>query len=211
MKELFLINIKTRHYYYTSLFTSSMFHKKFIQVSNVLTSIALNSVFLSVFLTEYKQANISTPNGGGYVILSSLFALLISCFVMNGINYIQYVTIEKKREMYCYVQSGKELVLLREFNKMKEQHKWNEFVYIVVEIVVWCVGFYFSFGFCATYVAQASSFIVGIAFIVGFDCFVFEFAYEGIIVVLYRFRKWKRGVLIVAEFMNSWRNVKVLK
>ena len=136
MKELFLIHIKTRHYYYTSLFTSSMFHKKFIQISNVLTSIALNSIFLSIFLTEYKQANIHIPNGGGYVILSSLFSLLISCFVMYGINYIQYITIEKKREMYCYVQSGSELMLLREFNKMKEQHTWNEFVYIVVEIVV---------------------------------------------------------------------------
>ena len=212
MKELFLINIKTRHYYYTSLFTSSMFHKKFIQVSNVLTFIALNSIFLSVFLTTYKQANINdVPNGSGYVILSSLFSLLISCIVMNGVNYIQYITIDKKREMYCYLQSGKELMLLREFNRMKDVHKWNEFVYVIVEIVIWCIGFYFSFGFCATYVKQNSSFITGMAVIIGVDCFVFEFVYEGVIVVLYRFRKWKRGVLVVGEFMNLWRNVKVLK
>ena len=212
MKELFLINIKTRHYYYTSLFTSSMFHKKFIQVSNVLTFIALNSIFLSVFLTTYKQANINdVPNGGGYVILSSLFSLLISCIVMNGVNCIQYITIDKKREMYCYLQSGKELMLLREFNRMKEVHKWNEFVYVVVQVVIWCVGFYFSFGFCATYVKQDSSFIVGMAVIIGVDCFVLEFVYEGVIAVLYRFRKWKRGVLVVGEVMNLWRNVKVLK
>ena len=92
---------------------------------------------------------------------------------------------------------------------MKETILYN-ILAIILDIFYILVSFYFSFGFCATYLYQKKSFIGGIIFGIISDITLFELLYEFILSILYKYRKKGRCIIQISEFLNKMRTIRAL-
>ena len=86
---------------------------------------------------------------------------------------------------------------------------WN-IAGIIIQIGYILIGFYFSFGFCATYYSQKSSFCLALFCTCGLDFLFTEFLWEIIISLLYYISDIGRIPLFFGMMFNRLRNLKHL-
>jgi hypothetical protein len=86
---------------------------------------------------------------------------------------------------------------------------WN-ILGIIIQVIYIVVGFYFSFGFCATYYYQRSTYTLALICTCGFDFLVAEFLWEIIIGLLFYIRDWGRVIVFFGTLFNTLRNIKHL-
>ena len=81
---------------------------------------------------------------------------------------------------------------------------------ILIDILFILLSFYFSFGFCATYLYQKDTFIIGVAICIISDLLIWELIYEFILSIFYMQRKCGKICITIIEFLNRMRTVKSL-
>ena len=86
---------------------------------------------------------------------------------------------------------------------------WN-ILGVIIEIIYIVAGFYFSFGFCATYYYQRSTFILALICTIIWDFFIAEFAMEIFIAFLYYFKDLGRIMVFFGTLFNKLREIKHL-
>ncbi len=86
---------------------------------------------------------------------------------------------------------------------------WN-ILGVIIQILYIFIGFYFSFGFCATYSYQSSTFCFALICTCGFDILVGELLWEIIIGFLFYIRNFSRLVVFLGTLFNNLRNIKHL-
>ena len=102
------------------------------------------------------------------------------------------------------------LKLINDWNKIFEGTKIPTIIGIIIQFIMYFLGFYFSFGFCAVYKYQQFTwvFIVGFAFV--FDMIVLELLIELIIATAFIFRKKNRFWLTTLQRLNDMRDFRTL-
>ena len=81
---------------------------------------------------------------------------------------------------------------------------------LIIQILYITSGFYFSFGFCATYYYQRSTYFFAIICTILWDCFVAEFAWEIFLAFLFYFRDEGRIIVFFGVLLNKMRDIKHL-
>ena len=81
---------------------------------------------------------------------------------------------------------------------------------IIIQLIYICSGFYFSFGFCATYYYQRNSFCLALACTCGIDFILTELLWEIIIGILFYISDFGRIPLFFGMIFNRLRNIKHL-
>ena len=125
--------------------------------------------------------------------------------------YFFWVNDKKFRKLYCTIVKDGGINALKQMDDIinKGRFFWN-LMGIIIQIIYVIIGFYFSFGFCATYRYQSSTFCLGLILTCGIDFIVMEILWEIIIALLFYIRDYGRLVVFFGTLLNTLRNIKHL-
>ena len=209
-KKFFKLNINKRHFYLSSIRKPTFFYGKFKRIANVIVSMCINCMLLSIYLTALEEVVITQGKGVGLFVLGVFVICIITNTLVFMLTYIVYIQLPVLRELYIVVLQRSGLKIMRDYTKLKEKMFVRDIVFIVMQCLIFIASFYFSFGFCATYKTQAGTFGIGFLCVVILDAFVLEFLYEGFITLLYRYRQRGKVWLVLGYSLNQWRFQKCL-
>ena len=209
-KKFFMLNIKKRHFYLSSIRKPTFFYGKFKRIANVIVSMCINCILLSIYLTALEGVVITQGKGIGLFVVGVFAICIITNALVFVLTYIVYIQLPVLRELYIVVLQRSGLKIMRDYTKLKEKMFIRDIVFIVMQCLIFIVSFYFSFGFCATYKTQAGTFGIGFICVIILDAFGLEFAYEGFITLLYRYRQRGKVWLVLGYTLNQWRFQKCL-
>jgi hypothetical protein len=209
-KKFFMLNIKKRHFYLSSIRKPTFFYGKFKRIANVIVSMCINCILLSIYLTALEDVVITQGKGIGLFVVGVVVICIITNALVFVLTYIVYIQLPVLRELYIVVLQRSGLKIMRDYTKLKEKMFIRDIVFIVMQCLIFIVSFYFSFGFCATYKTQAGTFGIGFICVIILDAFGLEFAYEGFITLLYRYRQRGKVWLVLGYTLNQWRFQKCL-
>ena len=133
------------------------------------------------------------------------------CFVVHLPAYCFWVNDKKLRKLYNILLNDGGMNLLKEVENTVKTGRffWNILGFIIQLFYIF-IGFYFSFGFCATYSYQRSTFGLGLIITILFDLIITEPFWEILIGLLYYIRDYGRIVLFFGTILNTLRNIKHL-
>ena len=169
---------------------------------------------LSIFFTadEKQTAYVSKsskeiPN----FILYCFCADVFGCIAAHLPAYMFWVNDKKFRKLYTTIRKDGGIHVLKEIEDIikKGRFFWN-LLGIIIQIIYIVVGFYFAFGFCATYYYQRSTFALALICTCGFDFLAAEFLWEIVIALLFYIRDVSRIIVFFGTLFNTLRNIKHL-
>ena len=125
--------------------------------------------------------------------------------------YCFWVNEKKFRLLYNTVRTDGGIYILKQMEDIIQKGRffWN-ILGLIIQVIYIGIGFYFSFGFCATYSYQKSTFFLGLIITCLFDFFILEFVWEIIIGLLFYIRDYGRIIVFFGTFFNMLRNIKHL-
>ena len=213
--KFFLIhNLKSRHIILTTFDRMSMVYSHYMRAGNFFAQLSMFAFFLSLFFTndEKQQAyNISTSNQYAKLFLYCFISDILGCIVIHLPAYCFWVNDKKFRKLYCFILKDGGINALKQMEDIinKGRFFWN-LMGIIIQIIYVIIGFYFSFGFCATYKYQSSTFCLGLILTCAIDFIVMEIVWEIIIALLFYIRDYGRLVVFFGTLLNTLRNIKHL-
>ena len=141
------------------------------------------------------------------VIVVSIYA---SALLMYPLALFFIMPQDNRDKLFKLVSQGSELQVLKEYGSMSCRVICASLVGMIVHICIWCVSFYFSFGFVTVWESQRKTWIICtlIAFLLMHS--VCEVLMEMIIAVMYKCRRKATCILHVGHFMNVCRNYRLL-
>ena len=151
--------------------------------------------------------------------MNQILSLMLYCFASEvGActfahipAYCFYVNQQKFRNLYNTIRNNGGIVVLKETEDIinKGRFFWNA-LGVVIQIIFTFMGFYFAFGFCATYWYQRTTFILAIIIDIVTDFCIFEFVWEIIIGLLFYLRDVGRIICFLGAMLNKLRDIKHL-
>ena len=213
-KKFLFKNIKSRYILITTFDRMSIVYERYMRAGNFAAQLAMFAFFLSLFFVEDEnQIAYETKEKKqiGNLILYCFLADILSCFVVHLPAYCFWVNDKKIRGLYItLINDGGMNVLKQMENTVKKGRFFWNLLGIIIQLLFIFIGFYFSFGFCATYSYQNSSFCLGLIITCGLDFIVTEFLWEILIGLLFYIRDCGRIVVFLGTFFNTLRNIKHL-
>ena len=212
--DFFKNNFNKRYILYNLFSNYSLIYPKYKRIINFIAQCCLYTFFLSIlFIFDKNMVIIPKVKGFSYALLFIVYccaAEFFSCLFIHFPSLLFHININKIRQLYKSIKEYHFLETLKSYqNVMKETILYN-ILAIILDIFYILVSFYFSFGFCATYLYQKKSFIGGIIFGIISDITLFELLYEFILSILYKYRKKGRCIIQISEFLNKMRTIRAL-
>ena len=211
----FLIkNLKSRYIIITTFDRMSIVYERYMRAGNFAAQLAMFAFFLTLFFVEdEKQTAYETKEKKqiGQLILYCFISDILACFVVHLPAYCFWVNDKKIRALYITLLNDGGMKVLKQMeNTVKKGRFFWNLLGIIIQLLFIFVGFYFSFGFCATYSYQSTSFCLGLIITFGFDFIIAEPVWEILIALLFYIRDCGRLVVFLGTFFNTLRNIKHL-
>ena len=170
--------------------------------------------FLSIFFTaDEKQTAFVTGEINEILnfVLYCFLSDIAACFVVHLPAYCFWVNDKKLRKLYNTVREDGGMNVLKQTEDIiiKGRFFWK-LLGLIIQIIYILGGFYFAFGFCATYYYQRTTFILALICTILFDFFIAEFVIEIFIAFLYYFRDVGRIIVFLGTIFNKLRDIKHL-
>ena len=165
--------------------------------------ILLQFLVLTFTMTLGEETSITK---GGKVMLYQLINILISDLIMLAfIPFFRISTMDKKT-LFLNLKSTQQMQLLKTFKNVKETQKKKLKFIIAIMVATFILTFYFNFNYCVVLYDSrwtfAGCFLVGVVF----DCFLYEGALNGAIVLLYYLKKKKKFFNTPYRYLFNLRN-----
>ena len=213
--KIFLLkNIASRHILLTTFDRMSIVYQRYMRAGNFAAQLSMFAFFLTFFfVADEKQIAFQTKEKSQLInfALYCFFSEIFGCIVAHLPAYCFWVNDKKFRKLYNTISldDGMNVFKLTEEVIKKGRIFWN-ILGVIIQILYIFIGFYFSFGFCATYSYQSSTFCFALICTCGFDILVGELLWEIIIGFLFYIRNFSRLVLFLGTLFNNLRNIKHL-
>ena len=213
--KYFLIhNIKSRHILLTFFDRMSIVYDRYMRAGNFLAQLSMYAFFLSLFfINDEKQEAYASGNRKQYanLFLYCFISDILGCIVAHLPAYFFWVNDKKFRQLYCTIKNDGGIYSLKQMEDVikKGRFFWN-LLGIITQIMYIFIGFYFAFGFCATYSYQSSTFCLGLILTCLIDFIVTEIVWEIIIGLLFYIRDYGRLIVFFGTLFNTLRNIKHL-
>ena len=208
----FLIqNIISRHILITTFDKMSILYERYQRVGNFVAQLAMFAFFMSIFFTA-DASQIAYVTGEKSQILNFVLycflADILGCVVVHLPAYCFWINDKKLRRLYNTIRVDGGLKVLKQTDQIVNKGRifWKILGFII-QIIYISSGFYFSFGFCATYYYQRSTYFLSLICTVLLDFFVSEFAWEILIAFLFYFRDCGRIILFFGVLLNKLRDI----
>ena len=211
--EFLKTNLSNRYLFLTLFDRISIFYSKYQRFGVIIGQYSLYAFILSIlFILDEKQEiiNIKINNEIFLFILYIIVAEIISCILSHLPAFMFYINLQKMRNIYATVKEDRGIYISKQYDHIiKERKWWNIFGLIIIFIYIF-LGFYFSFGFCAVYIYQRSTFILCLILTIISDFLLWEFLWELFLCFLYSIRNSCRCMVIFGEFLNRMKFMKNL-
>ena len=213
-KQFLIKNILSRHIILTTFDRMSIIYDRYMRAGNFFAQLSMFAFFLSLFfVNDENQEAYNTKNKKqlGNLILYCLFSDILGCILAHLPAYCFWVNEKKFRLLYNTVRTDGGIYILKQMEDIIQKGRffWN-ILGLIIQVIYIGIGFYFSFGFCATYSYQKSTFFLGLIITCLFDFFILEFVWEIIIGLLFYIRDYGRIIVFFGTFFNMLRNIKHL-
>jgi hypothetical protein len=211
----FLIkNIKSRYILITTFNKTSLIYQRYQRAGIFVAQLSMFAFFMSIFFTADAEQTVYVTGEKSEILNFVLYCFLsdiAGCFVVHLPAYCFWVNDRKLRKLYNTIRVDGGLNVLKQIEEIvfKGRIFWN-ILGVIIEIIYIVAGFYFSFGFCATYYYQRSTFILALICTIIWDFFVAEFAMEIFIAFLYYFKDLGRIMVFFGTLFNKLREIKHL-
>ena len=211
----FLIkNLKSRHILITTFDKKSIVYERYQRAGNFAAQLSMFAFFLSIFFTaDAKQTAYVTGNKDEILnfVLYCFLSDVAGCFVVHLPAYCFWVNDKKFRRLYSTIREDGGINVLKQTEEiiLKGRFFWK-LLGVIIQVIYIIMGFYFAFGFCATYYYQRTTFILALICTLAWDFFVAEIAWEILIGFLYYFRDIGRVIVFFGTLFNKLRDIKHL-
>ena len=205
-KKFIKINIRRRNTCFNALLNISIFNPRWKKITLLLTEINLISLFVSLLLTNNEKI---TEKSFFKCCLTSFFSFLISNFVIYFLNIFFYFSYNQRKTLYDLIINRKQLIILREYEKIKKHNKIFYFFGFIIVILIWIFSFYCSIGFVAVWKIQKNAYLICILLNFFFHFIISDIFVELFIGLLYKYRK-EEYFSNIGEFFNNLRNYRCL-
>ena len=201
---IFFFNLFLRRDIYISPFmVSSTINPRWKRILCLYMYILLQFLVLTFTMTLGEETSITK---GGKVMLYQLINILISDLIMLAfIPFFRISTMDKKT-LFLNLKSTQQMQLLKTFKNVKETQKKKLKFIIAIMVATFILTFYFNFNYCVVLYDSrwtfAGCFLVGVVF----DCFLYEGALNGAIVLLYYLKKKKKFFNTPYRYLFNLRN-----
>ena len=213
-KRFLLKNIKSRYILLTTFDRMSFVYERYMRAGNFAAQLSMFAFFLSIFFTnDEKQEFFVTKDKAqlGSFVLYCFCADVFGCIVVHLPAYCFWINDKRFRQLYTTIRNDGGINVLKQMEDITKKGRifWN-ILGVVIQIIFILMGFYFAFGFCATYYYQRSTFTLALICTIGFDFLISEFLWEIVIGLLFYVRNWGRIIVFFGTLFNSLRNIKHL-
>ena len=207
-------NIKSRHILITTFDKKSIIYERYQRAGNFAAQISMFAFFMSIFFTaDAKQTAYVTGNKDEILnfVLYCFLSDIGGCFVVHLPAYCFWVNDKKFRKLYHTIREDGGLNVLKQTEEIifKGRVFWK-ILGVIIQVIYLIIGFYFAFGFCATYYYQRTTFILALVCTILWDFFIAEFAWEILIGFLFYFRDIGRIIVFFGTLFNKLRDIKHL-
>ena len=207
-------NIKSRHILITTFDKKSIIYERYQRAGNFAAQISMFAFFMSIFFTaDAKQTAYVTGNKDEILnfVLYCFLSDIGGCFVVHLPAYCFWVNDKKFRKLYHTIREDGGLNVLKQTEEIifKGRVFWK-ILGVIIQVIYLIIGFYFAFGFCATYYYQRTTFILALVCTILWDFFIAEFAWEILIGFLFYFRDIGRVIVFFGTLFNKLRDIKHL-
>ena len=213
-KQFLIKNIKSRYILLTTFDRMSIVYERYMRAGNFASQLAMFAFFLSQFFIndENQTAYVSKDKKQiGKLLLYCFLSEILGCIVIHLPAYCFWVNDKKLRALYNTLLNDGGMGLLKKVeNTVKKGRIFWNILGVIIQIFFIFLGFYFSFGFCATYSYQGSTFCLGLIITCLFDFLIAEPVWEIIIGLLFYIRDSGRIVVFFGTLLNTLRNIKHL-
>ena len=213
-KGFLLKNIKSRYILMTTFDRMSIVYKRYMRAGNFVAQLSMFALCLSIFFTADEKQTLFVSRQKSQIssfILYCFVSDIFGCITAHLPAYCFWVNDKKFRKLYTTVRVDGGINVLKQTQDIIEKGRlfWN-ILGIIIQVIYIVVGFYFAFGFCATYYYQRSTYTLALICTCGFDFLVAEFLWEIIIGLLFYIRDWGRVIVFFGTLFNTLRNIKHL-
>ena len=211
--HFFSKNLYNRHIILTTFARFNLCYARYKRVGNFIGQLFLYLFFLSIFFTADEKMEIMNKKNSAEILLFIVYCIssvIGSNLLIHLPSFMFYIDVKEFRLIYDTIREDRGLEIFKEYDKLVKHRFWWNFLGVFIQWIYYFVSIYFSFGFCATYYYQRTTFFW--AFIISFclDILLFEFIWELIISLLYAIRNKGRCVIRLCEFLNRMRNMRTL-
>ena len=213
-KGFLLKNIKSRYILLTTFDRMSIVYERYMRAGNFVAQLSMFAFVLSIFFTsDEKQTYFVTKEKSllGKFILYCFCADVLGCLAAHLPAYCFWVNDKKFRKLYNTIKNDGGMNVLKQTEEIIKKGRlfWN-ILGLIIQFIYIFIGFYFAFGFCATYYYQRSTFTLALICTCGFDFIVAEVVWEVVIGLLFYIRDWGRIIVFFGTLLNTMRNIKHL-
>jgi len=213
-KSFLLKNIKSRYILLTTFDRTSVVYERYMRAGNFAAQLSMFAFVLSIFFTADAEQQVFVSKDRKQIpnfILYCFAADVLGCIAVHLPAYCFWVNDKKFRQLYTTIRKDGGIHVLKQMEDIVKKGRffWN-LLGIIIQVIFIVVGFYFAFGFCATYYYQRSTFTLALICTLGFDFLVSEFLWEIIIGLLFYIRDCGRIIVFLGTLFNTLRNIKHL-
>ena len=155
-------NIKSRYILLTTFDRMSIVYQRYMRAGNFAAQLSIFALVLSIFFTADEKQTAFVSKSSKEIsnfILYCFVSDVIGCIAAHLPAYMFWVNDKKFRKLYTTIRKDGGIHVLKEMEDIIKKGRifWN-ILGIIIQVVYIIVGFYFAFGFCATYYYQRSTF-----------------------------------------------------
>ena len=213
-KKFLYKNIKSRYILLTTFDRMSIVYQRYMRAGNFAAQLSIFALVLSIFFTADEKQTLFVSKSSRDIpnfILYCFCADVFGCIAAHLPAYMFWVNDKKFRKLYTTIRKDGGIHVLKEMEDIIKKGRifWN-ILGVIIQVIYIVVGFYFAFGFCATYYYQRSTFALALICTLGFDFLVAEFLWEIVIALLFYIRDVSRIIVFFGTLFNTLRNIKHL-
>ena len=205
-KKFIKINIKRRNTCFNALLNVSIFNPRWKKITLLFTEINLFSLFVSLLLTSNENI---TEKKIFKCCMTSFYSFLISNFVIYFLNIFFYFSYKQRKLLYDLIINRKQLIILREYEKIKKHNKIFYICGFIFVILIWLFSFYCSIGFVAVWKIQKNAYVLCIFLNFLFNFIISDIFIELFIGLIFKFRN-EEYFSNIGTFFNNLRNFRCL-
>ncbi len=211
MDDFYARNIKNRYILITTFCGFSILYSRYQRVGNFVGQLSLYALILSIMFTADKYQEIMNTKEIKEIFLFVGYCLIAEvggCILIHIPAYCFWVSSQKLRNLYTTVRNDGGINVIKQAEEVTKKGRilWK-ILGVVIQWIYIILGFYFSFGFCATYPYQKGTFIVALGVTIGFDIILGEFLWELVICLLYYHKDIGRCLVFFGTVFNLLRNI----
>ena len=205
--------MKKRYIIFNLFSNHSLFYHRSKRILNFIAQLSLYTFFLSILFTLNKNLVIIPIKNIGYIfllIIYSFISIFLSCLFIYFSSLLFNINILYLRQLYSFLREGNFLEGIKIYDTILKWKFYYNLGGILIDLFYIIISIYFSFGFCATYLYQNKTFIIGIIITIINDLIIYEIIYEMFLALLYKYRKNGSFIIKIGEFLNRLRTIKSL-